>query len=351
MPDLDGCEVTEEIRRREGRGDRTWIIAMTANAVVGAREKCLAAGHGRLYQQASAPHRTACRPGASDGHKESPPGDDTLREVRQNGEDKLAELITAPTTRAAMLPALEKSGASDLMDAEEIHAIKAALADERHRMSTLMDSLPDNIWFKDRDSRFVAANRAMLSWTGFKDQSEIIGKTDQDIFAGEHADTALADSIKLLPPANRFSAIEEKETWPDGHETWVSTTKVPWRDASGKVIGIFGSSRDITSRKLGEKYLTVANEAAEKVGRQKNEFLANFSHEIRTPVNGVIGMTGLLLESDLNSQQRQCAEMIRTNSDHLLKIVNDILDFSKIEADKLGVEILEFDLIEAVEAP
>jgi PAS domain S-box-containing protein len=349
MPDMDGCEVTEEIRRRQRGEDRTWIIAMTANAMVGDRERCLAAG---MDDYISKPlRRTELRAALERAmaRNESPLGDDTLREVRQNGEDELAELITAPTTRALVLPALEKSGASDLMDAEEIHAIKAALANERHRMSTLMDSLPDNIWFKDRDSRFVAANRAMLSWTGFKDQSEIIGKTDQDIFAGEHADTALADEQKIIATGQQVFAIEEKETWPDGHETWVSTTKVPWRDASGKVIGIFGSSRDITSRKLGEKYLTVANEAAEKVGREKNEFLANFSHEIRTPVNGVIGMTGLLLESDLNSQQRQCAEIIRTNSDHLLKIVNDILDFSKIEADKFAVEVLEFDLIEVVE--
>ena len=146
-----------------------------------------------------------------------------------------------------MVPLLEKSSASGLMDVEEIHGIKAALANERHRMSTLMDSLPDNIWFKDRESRFVAANRAMLSWTGFKDQAEIIGKTDQDIFAAEHADAALADEQKIIATGQQILAIEEKETWPDGHETWVSTTKVPWRDASGNVIGIFGSSRDITS--------------------------------------------------------------------------------------------------------
>jgi two-component system, sensor histidine kinase and response regulator len=220
---------------------------------------------------------------------------------------------------------------------------------ERHRLSSLMDHLPDNIWFKDRHSRFVAVNRSMLSWTGFKNQSEIIGKTDKDIFAGEHADTALADEQKIIETAQPIVGIDEKEIWLDGRETWVSTTKMPWRDASGKVIGTFGWSRDITARKLDEKNLRLAHEVAEKASRAKSEFLANISHEIRTPMNGVIGITALLLDSDLDPQQRELAETIRTSSDSLLKIINDILDFSKVEAGDLQFEILDFDLIEAVE--
>ena len=234
-------------------------------------------------------------------------------------------------------------------DVTERHRITAALASERHLLSTLMDNLPDLIYFKDRESRFTAVNRVFLCRAGFKDQSEIIGKTDKDLYADEHASAALADEQKIIATGQPIVGVEEKETWPDGHETWVSTTKVPWRDASGNVIGTFGLSRDITARKLAEKNLKVAKEAAEKAGRAKSEFLANMSHEIRTPMNGVIGMTGLLLDSDLDPQQREFAETIRTSADTLLKIINDILDFSKIEAGKLTFEILDFDLIEAVE--
>ena len=100
-----------------------------------------------------------------------------------------------------------------------------------------MDNLPDNIYFKDRESRFLVVNRAMVTWTGFKDQSEMIGKTDHDLFAEEHADAALADEQKIIATGQPLVGVEEKETWPDGHETWVSTSKVPWRDASGDVIG------------------------------------------------------------------------------------------------------------------
>ena len=229
-------------------------------------------------------------------------------------------------------------------DVTERKQAEVALVEERHLLRTLLDNLPDYIYFKDRDSRFIRTNKAHAKAFGLDDPAQAIGKTDFDFFTDEHAQQAYTDEQEIIRTGQPMLAKEEKETWPDGRETWVSTTKMPLRDAAGNIIGTFGISRDITQRKEAEEEIQRAKQAAEAASRAKSEFLANMSHEIRTPMNGIIGMTELALDTELTPEQREYLVMVKDSADNLLTLINDILDFSKIEAGKLSLDLIDFNL-------
>jgi PAS domain S-box-containing protein len=229
-------------------------------------------------------------------------------------------------------------------DLSERRRTEEALEQERYLLHTLMDYLPDSIYFKDTESRFLRINRALALKFGLIDPREAVGKSDFDFFTGEHARQSFADEQELIRSGHPVIGLEEKETWPDGHDTWVSTTKMPLRDREDRICGSFGISRDITERKQAEVELRKAKEVAEAASRAKSEFLANVSHEIRTPMNGILGMTELALDTDLSPEQRDYLNLVKTSADALLTVINDILDFSKIEAGKLDLDQIGFGL-------
>ncbi len=125
------------------------------------------------------------------------------------------------------------------------------LHDTRFLLKNLMENMTDNIYFKDVDSRFIMVNKAFCDWTGL-DPDHVVGKSDFDLFAQAHAQQAYDDERRIVTSGEPLVGVEEKETWPDGRITWVSTTKMPLRNSDGEIIGTFGVSRDITEHKEAE---------------------------------------------------------------------------------------------------
>lgn len=126
---------------------------------------------------------------------------------------------------------------------------------DQRLMKHLMDNSLDNIYFMDRNGRITLINQAGAKWLGFNDPSELIGKTNLDIFTSEHGCNACEDEQRIMRTGVPMLGKEEKETWADGHETWVSTSKFPLRNDEGEIEGIFGISRDITEHKRAEEEL------------------------------------------------------------------------------------------------
>ncbi|MGC9395250.1 MAG: GAF domain-containing protein [Anaerolineae bacterium] len=127
-----------------------------------------------------------------------------------------------------------------------------ALEFEQYLMNTLMDNVPDTIYFKDRESRFLRVSRSQSERFGLSDPADAIGKSDFDYFTEEHARPAYEDEQRIIRTGEPLVGLEERETWEDRPDTWVATTKMPMRDREGNIIGTFGISSDITERKTAE---------------------------------------------------------------------------------------------------
>jgi PAS domain S-box-containing protein len=221
---------------------------------------------------------------------------------------------------------------------------------EQSLLKTLLNNIPDSIYFKDLQSRFIRVSQAMAAKFGYSQAEEIQGLTDADVFSPEHALKALSDERSVIETGVPLVDRIERETWPDQEDTWCLSTKMPLHNEAGEIIGTCGISRDITALKRSEAALKEAVRMADAANRAKSDFLANMSHEIRTPMNALVGMADLLAQTPLNEDQQEYVDTIRRSSDSLLRLLNDILDFSKIEARKLTLETIVFSLTYEIQA-
>ncbi|HEX8688431.1 MAG TPA: PAS domain-containing protein [Pyrinomonadaceae bacterium] len=254
-------------------------------------------------------------------------------------------------------PGGEKLGAVVVMrDFTERKEAQEALRRESSLLHALMDNIPDAIYFKDVEGRFTRVNRH-APYRGGRAPEEVVGKTDFDFFVEEHARAAYEDEQRVVRTGEPIVDKEEKETYPDGSTTWLSTTKVPVVDDAGRVTGIVGISRDITERKRAEESrLELAREQAaraeaEAANRLKDEFLATLSHELRTPLTSILGWARLLVDGQIGEQMRaEALGVIYRNAVAQAQLIDDLLDVSRIITGKLRIDFRPVELAAVVEA-
>ncbi len=158
------------------------------------------------------------------------------------------------------------------------------LEEEREYLGSLLDNIPDAIYFKDLKSQFVKVNKAWVEKSGAGCPEDMVGKTDFDIFTEEHARQAFADEQEIIKSATPLVGIEEKETWPNRPDTWVSTTKLPLYNSKGKIIGTFGLSRDITEIKQYRDALQKAKNELEIRVEERTTDLRNANTQLKTRI-------------------------------------------------------------------
>lgn len=278
-----------------------------------------------------------------------------------------------------LLPAFER----ELREAEIRKQNKIAeetIHNERRLLRTLIDNLPDLIYVKDSHCRRIISNAADVRFHGYTSESEITGKTDQEIFGGNIGIQKLEDDRKLIETGVPVINTEVMTLNANNNQRWLLSSKIPIRNSSNQISGFVGVEHDITDRKvaelalieseknlirqnheyqaLNEEYQTLNEELektvyqiqrinselvysknkAEESDKLKSSFLANMSHEIRTPLNAILGFSSLLKNPGLSREKTESfVDIIDSSGQQLLTIINDILDISKIEAGQISI--------------
>ncbi|HXW01060.1 MAG TPA: PAS domain-containing protein, partial [Anaerolineae bacterium] len=244
--------------------------------------------------------------------------------------------------RTAQLEAANKELANEI---DERQQAENALAEERNVLRTLIDNLPDFIYVKDTESRFVLVNVTCLKDREMTSFEEIIGKTDFDLHPPELAAQYFADDQAVIQSGQPLIGREELNITHYGQQRWLSTTKAPLRDSLGQNIGLVGMSRDITKFKQGEEAIRQLNTdlnrrtiELEAVNKELEAFSYSVSHDLRAPLRAIDGFSQALLEDyigQLDEAGRDNLQRVRAATQRMGQLIDDMLNLSRITRSEL----------------
>ncbi|MDD5350939.1 MAG: PAS domain S-box protein [Chthoniobacteraceae bacterium] len=218
----------------------------------------------------------------------------------------------------------------------ERRRVENDLVDSRRMLQLVLDTIPQRVFWKDKDSRFLGCNRSFAADTGHADTRDVVGKTDFAFSWKEVADRYRADDREVITSGITKIGYEEPQVRPDGSLSWLRTSKVPLRDHENRIFGVLGTYEDITAFRRAREEAQRAKEIAEAANQAKDQFIAVLSHELRTPLTPVLATVSAMEElGSLPPEMRADIEAIHRNVELEARLIDDLLDVTRISQNKL----------------
>ena len=218
------------------------------------------------------------------------------------------------------------------MDLSERIRAEQGLSESRHMLRNVLDSIPVRVFWKDLNSTFLGCNELFAQDFGRNTTEEVIGMNDYDLSPHEFAKGYIKDDRDVIATGQAKLNFEELQRRRDGRQVWLKTSKMPLRNEDGKIVGVLGTFEDISLRKKAETDLIAAKEQAEAASRAKDDFLAIVSHEMRTPLNPILGFADLMRQSVKTDPEAGYLETIISSANRQLRLIDDILDYMRIHS-------------------
>jgi two-component system aerobic respiration control sensor histidine kinase ArcB len=250
----------------------------------------------------------------------------TLNEQLTGNIDQLnheiADRIKAEEARLAVVDKLK-------LEMHHREQAQIELSQQSALLRSFLDASPDLVYYRNEEKEFSGCNRAMELLTGLSEQ-QLIGLTPNDVYSPDIAEKVIETDEKVFRH-NVALTYEQWLVYPDGRKACFELRKVPFYDRIGKRHGLMGFGRDITERKRYQ-------DALENASREKTTFISTISHELRTPLNGIVGLSRILLDTELDSEQHNYLKTIHVSAITLGNIFNDIIEMDKLERRKVQLD-------------